>query len=181
MSTQAVAPDLRYPVGPFKPEATPLLDSQRATMIQDIADLPSKLRAAVAGLNDEQLDVPYRDGGWTPRQIVHHLADSHSHSYLRTRFALTENNPTIVPYPEAVWAELTDAKHAAVELSLRMLEGIHGRWTMLLKSLKPEDWKRTLFHPERGQLDLNTILALYSWHSKHHVAHITELRKRKGW
>lgn len=181
MSTQAVAPELRYPVGPFKPESVPLLESQREPMIQDIAELPSKLRAAVAGLNDEKLDVAYRDGGWTSRQIVHHLADSHINSYIRVRFALTETNPTIMPYPEAVWAELTDAKHAPVELSLRMLDGVHGRWAMLLKSLKPEDWKRTMVHPERGQLDLNTVLALYSWHCRHHVAHITELRKRKGW
>jgi len=180
MSTQAVAPDLRYPIGPFKPEA-PLLESQRTAMIEDISELPAKLRAAVAGLNDEQLDVPYRSGGWTTRQIAHHLADSHANSYIRVRFALTENNPTIMPYNEAVWAELTDAKHAPIESSLKILDGLHSRWAMLLKSLKPDDWKRTMFHPERGQLDLNMQLALYAWHSKHHVAQITELRKRKGW
>ena len=180
MSSQAVAPDLRYPIGPFKAEA-PLLESQRAHLIQDIADLPKKLRAAVAGLNDEQLDIPYRDGGWTSRQTVHHLVDSHVNSYIRMRFALTENNPTIMPYNEAVWAELTDAKHAPIDLSLQVLDGLHARWAMLLRSLKPEGWKRTMVHPERGQLDMNMQLAIYSWHSKHHTAHIVELRKRKGW
>jgi len=180
MTTQAVAPDLRFPVGDFKAPAS-YSDSQRAAMLQDIADLPSKLRAAVAGLNDQQLDTPYRDGGWTVRQTVHHVADSHVNSYIRVRFAATEINPTIMPYPEAVWAELADAKHAPVESSLQILEGLHSRWVTLFQSFKPEDWNRTMFHPERGKLDMNVILALYSWHSKHHVAHITELRKRKSW
>jgi hypothetical protein len=180
MTTQAVAPDLRFPIGPLKPEAT-YSDAQRSAMIQDIADLPIKLRAALAGLNDQQLDTPYRDGGWTVRQTVHHLADSHVNSYIRFRFAATENNPTIMPYNEAVWAELPDAKHDPVEVSLKLLEGLHHRWVALLRSFRPEDWKRTLVHPERGQLDMSTNLAIYSWHSKHHVAHITELRKRKGW
>jgi len=180
MSTQTVAPDLRYPVGQFKPEPS-YTEAQRVAMIQDIADLPAKLRAAVAGLNDQQLDTPYRDGGWTVRQTVHHVADSHVNSYIRLRFAATENNPTIMPYNEAVWAELPDAKHEPVEVSLKILEGLHHRWVVLLRSFKPEDWKRTMFHPERGSLDMGTNTALYSWHSKHHVAHITELRKRKGW
>ena len=180
MTTQAVAPDLRYPVGQFKLEA-PYSDAQRAAMIQDIADLPAKLRDAVTGLDDHQLETPYRDGGWTVRQTVHHVADSHVNSYIRFRFAATEDNPTIMPYPESVWAELPDAKHAPVDVSLKILEGLHYRWVVLLKSFKPEDWNRTLLHPERGKLDLNTNLALYSWHCKHHVAHITELRKRKGW
>lgn len=180
MTTSAVAPDLRFPVGQFKPEAS-YTDAQRSAFIEDIAALPVKLRAAVAGLNDAQLDTPYRDGGWTVRQTVHHLADSHLNSYIRLRLAATENNPTIKPYDEAVWAELPDAKYEPVESSLQILDGLHRRWTVLLKSFTPEDWKRTLFHPERGQLDMSVLASLYSWHSKHHVAHITELRKRKGW
>ena len=180
MTMQAAAPDLRYPVGEFKMEAT-ISDARRGAMLRDIAELPAKLRAAIAGLNDQQLDTPYRDGGWTVRQTVHHVADSHVNSYIRVRFAATEENPTIMPYPEAVWAELPDAKHAPVEVSLKILEGLHHRWVMLFESFKPEDWQRTMFHPERGKLDMITVLALYSWHSKHHVAHITELRKRKGW
>lgn len=179
MTTSAVA-DLRYPVGRFK-LAAPYSDAQRAAMIQDIADLPARLRAAVSGLNDQQLDTPYRDGGWTVRQTVHHVADSHINSYIRFRFAKTEDNPTIKPYNEAVWAELPDAKYEPVEISLKLLEGLHHRWVVLLKSFTAEDWKRTLIHPDRGQLDMSVNLALYSWHSKHHVAHITKLRKRKGW
>ncbi len=180
MSSTAAVPDLRFPVGNFKPEAS-YTDAQRAQFIQDIAELPAELRAALAGLNDAQLDTPYREGGWTVRQTVHHFADSHANSYIRLRFAVTEENPTIKPYDEAVWAELPDAKNGPVEPSLQILEGMHYRWVTLLKSLKPEDWQRTLFHPERGKLDLSVLAALYSWHSKHHVAHITELRKRKGW
>ncbi|MGZ4814602.1 MAG: YfiT family bacillithiol transferase [Terriglobales bacterium] len=180
MTTAAVAPDVRFPVGPFKPEAS-YTDAQRAAFVQDIADLPSKLRSALAGLNEVQLNTPYRDGGWTVRQTVHHLADSHANSYIRLRFAATEDNPTIMPYNEAVWAELPDAKHAPVEPSLQVLEGLHQRWVSLLKSFKPEDWKRTLFHPERGKLDMTVLAALYSWHCRHHVAHITELRKRMSW
>jgi hypothetical protein len=180
MTTSAIAPDLRYPIGNFAPQST-YSDAQRSAMIQDIAELPAKLRAALAGLNDQQLDTPYRDGGWTVRQTVHHLADSHVNSYIRLRFAATEDNPTIKPYDENAWAELVDAKQEPVEVSLKILEGLHHRWVVLLKSFKAEDWKRTMFHPERGKLDMSVNLALYSWHSKHHVAHINELRKRKDW
>ena len=179
MTTSAVVPDLRYPIGDFKPQPS-YTDAQRTAMIQDIADLPAKLRAAVSGLNDSQLETPYRDGGWTVRQTVHHVADSHVNSYIRFRFAATEENPTIKPYNEQTWAELADAKHEPVEVSLQLLEALHHRWVVLLKSFKPEDWNRTMFHPERGKMDLNVVLALYSWHCEHHVAHITELRKRKG-
>jgi uncharacterized damage-inducible protein DinB len=180
MTTSAVAPDLRYPIGDFKSQAS-YTDAQRHAMIQDIAELPEKLRAAVSGLNESQLETPYRDGGWTVRQTVHHVADSHVNSYIRFRFAMTEDNPTIKPYNEQTWAELADAKGEPVEVSLKLLEALHHRWVVLLKSFKTEDWKRTMFHPERGKMDMSVILALYSWHSKHHVAHITELRKRKGW
>ncbi len=180
MTTAAAVPDLRYPIGPFKPQPS-YTDAQRAAMIQDIVELPAKLRAAVAGLHDAQLDTPYRDGGWTIRQTVHHFADSHINSYIRFRFARTENNPSIKPYDEAAWAELPDAKHDPIESSLQILEGLHHRWAVLLKSFTAEDWKRTMVHPERGQLDLSLNLAIYSWHCKHHVAHITGLRKRQGW
>jgi hypothetical protein len=180
MTTSAVAPDLRYPIGDFKPLPS-YTDAQRAGFVQDIAELPAKLRAALFGLNEQQVETPYRDGGWTVRQTVHHVADSHVNSYIRFRFAVTEDNPTIMPYNEKAWAELADAKHEPVEVSLKLLEGIHQRWVVLLKSFKADDWKRTLFHPERGKLDLSLNAALYSWHCKHHVAHITELRKRKGW
>jgi DinB superfamily len=180
MTTAAVTTDLRYPIGPFRPEPS-MSDAQRAAMIDDIADLPFKLRAAVAGLDNAQLDTPYREGGWTVRQTVHHVADSHVNSYIRFRLAVTEDNPTIKPYDEAAWAELPDAKHEPVEVSLKMLEAIHHRWVILLRSFKAADWQRTIVHPERGQLTMNGNLALYSWHCKHHVAHITELRKRKGW
>lgn len=180
MTTSAVAPDLRYPVGQFKPQPS-YSDAQRTAMIQDIAELPAKLRAAVSGLNDAQLETPYRDGGWTVRQTVHHVADSHMNSYIRFRLAVTETSPTIKTYDEAAWAELADAKHEPVEVSLKLLEAMHHRWVVLLKSFKPEDWKRTVVHPERGEIDMNINLALYSWHSKHHVAHITELRKRQDW
>jgi uncharacterized damage-inducible protein DinB len=180
MRTQPVPTDLRYPVGPFK-LAVPYTDVQRAAMIQDIADLPAKLRAAVMGLSDQQLDTPYRDGGWTVRQTVHHVADSHLNSYIRFKLAATENNPTIKTYDEKVWAEFPDAKQEPVEVSLKILDGLHHRWVVLLRSFKTEDWNRTMMHPERGQLDMTVNLALYSWHCKHHVAHIAELRKRKGW
>jgi hypothetical protein len=180
MTTPTVAPDLRFPIGDFKYDG-PYTNAQRATLIDDIAALPAKLRSAVAGLNEMQLDTPYRAGGWTVRQTVHHVADSHAHSYLRIRFALTAENPTIVTYPENVWAELPDAKQAPIEPSLQILEGLHSRWVLLFKSLKREEWSRTLFHPERGKLDLNVMAALYSWHSRHHVAHISELRRRNGW
>jgi DinB superfamily len=180
MTTTAAAPDLRYPVGKFQGKAS-YSESDRAALIQDIADLPAKLRSAVAGLNKQQLDTPYREGGWTVRQVVHHVADSHMNCYVRFRLALTEQNPIIKPYDEGAWAELADAKHEPPEGSLQLIESLHRRWVVLLRSFQPEDWKRTFVHPERGQGDLGTTLAMYSWHSRHHVAHITELRRRNGW
>jgi DinB superfamily len=179
MSTSAIAIDPRYPIGQFKYEG-PYSDEQIARMIQELADLPANLRAAVLGLNEQQLDTPYRDGGWTVRQTVHHVADSHMNSFIRFRLAATEENPAIKPYDEKAWANLADMK-LPVEVSLKLIEPLHERLVALLKSYKAGDWKRTMFHAERGKITCEANLAIYSWHSKHHVAQITELRKRKGW
>ena len=129
----------------------------------------------------EQLDTPYRPGGWTVRQVVHHLPDSHMNAYVRFRLALTENEPTIKPYEQQLWAELPDAKTADIEMSLKLFEGLHQRWVLLLRSMKPEDFHRKYIHPESGVNVLDNVLQLYAWHGKHHVAHITSLRKRMGW
>jgi uncharacterized damage-inducible protein DinB len=175
-------PDLKYPVGKFQRPTKPLTTAERKAAIKDIADAPGKMRAAVKGLSQKQLDTPYRPGGWTVRQVVHHVPDSHLNAYTRFKLALTEDTPTIKPYDEAKWAELEDGKSALVEESLTLLEVLHKRWVYLLDSMKPADFERMLNHPEwerPGPLDV--MLALYAWHGKHHVAHITELRKREGW
>ena len=172
--------DPRYPVGKFESprDVSPAL---RQVAIEEIAAAPAKVRAAVAGLSDTQLDTPYREGGWTVRQVVHHLADSHVNAYIRLRLALTENQPTIKPYDENDWANLEDARSAPVEVSLKLLEGLHERWERLLRSMKPEQYARTLVHPDHGVRNLDWLLFLYSWHGRHHTAHISELRKQKGW
>jgi hypothetical protein len=136
---------------------------------------------AVDGLDEEQLDTPYRPGGWTVRQVVHHLADSHINAFVRFRLGLTEDQPTIKPYDEKLWAELADCRNAPVEMSLSLLEGLHQRWVMLLTGMSDSDYARTIHHPESGILRLDTYLATYGWHSRHHVAHITNLRERLGW
>ncbi|HLI30711.1 MAG TPA: putative metal-dependent hydrolase, partial [Terriglobia bacterium] len=146
-----------------------------------IEEVPARLRAAVKGLSDAQLDTPYREGGWTVRQVVHHLADSHMNSYVRFRLALTESEPTIKTYDQTRWAELRDARTAPVEPSLALLESLHKRWVLLLKSLEAADFSRTFRHPDRGTMTLDQNLALYAWHGRHHVAHITSLRERMGW
>jgi uncharacterized damage-inducible protein DinB len=176
----ATETDLRYPIGKFqRPEG--LTDDQRRAAIQAIEEAPAKIRAAVAGLNDPQLDTPYRPGGWTIRQTVHHLADSHMNAFTRFKLALTEDVPTIKPYLEARWAELVDSK-SPVESSLEMLEGLHNRWVLLLRSLTPADLAREFLHPEHGKkMSLDQTLALYSWHGRHHAAHITSLRERNSW
>lgn len=179
MSTQAQAVDPRYPVGKFHYEG-PYSEAQREQLMTVLAELPATLRAAVAGLNEKQIDTPYRDGGWTVRQTVHHVADSHMNSFIRFRLALTESNPTIKPYEEAKWAEIADANEP-VEVSLKLIDSLHRRMDVMLRAFKPGDWKRTLVHPENGQMTLDKMLGLYGWHSQHHVAHITELRKRMGW
>ena len=172
--------DPRYPVGNYAPpkDVTP---EMRIAAIEEIADAPLKVRAALAGLNDSQLDTPYREGGWTIRQLVHHLADSHMNAYIRWRLALTETEPTIKPYAEADWARLEDAAHAPVEVSLGLLESMHDRWVRLLRSLKPEDYARTFRHPDHGVRTLDWMLFLYAWHGRHHTAHVTALRKQKAW
>ncbi len=172
--------ELRYPVGKFKFPVS-VSESERATFIQEIAEMPERLRAAVAGLSDSQLETPYRPGGWTVRQVVHHVPDSHLNSYVRFRLALTEDAPAIKPYEEDRWAELTDARTAPVEVSLKLLECLHARWDTLLKSLSQTEWKRTFRHPELGLVSLENNAALYAWHGRHHVAHILRLRERMGW
>ncbi|HXX00484.1 MAG TPA: bacillithiol transferase BstA [Candidatus Acidoferrales bacterium] len=169
-----------YPVGKFT-YSGPLTETQRQEAISAIAETPANLRAAVKGLSDAQLDTPYREGGWTVRQVVHHVPDSHLNSYIRFKLALTEDEPTIKPYFEDRWADLADTKATPIEVSLTLLESLHDRWVRLLRSLKPEDWKRAFRHPELGAMTLEKTLALYQWHGRHHVAHITELRKQRGW
>lgn len=176
----ATETDLRYPIGKFqRPES--FTDDQRRAAIQVIAEAPAKMRAAVADLNDQQLDTPYRPGGWTVRQTVHHIADSHMNAFTRFKLALTEDVPTIKPYLEARWAELADAK-APIGPSLEILDALHQRWIVLLGSLTPADLAREFMHPEHNRtMSLDQSLALYSWHSRHHVAHITSLRDRNSW
>jgi len=175
-----VAADLRYPVGPFRrPES--LDDAQRRRAIDAIAATPADLRAAVADLSDAQLDTPYRPGGWTVRQLTHHVPDSHLNAYVRFKLALTEDEPTIKPYEEARWAELPDTRDTPIETSLVLLERLHDRWVRLLRSMSAEQFARRLRHPESGIQRLDQVLALYEWHGRHHVAHVTSLRARKGW
>jgi uncharacterized damage-inducible protein DinB len=171
---------LRHPIGRFS-ASNPSIPQDRTAQIQILRELPDVLRAAVAGLDDAQLDTPYREGGWTVRQVVHHLADSHGNSFFRFKHALTEDWPTIKPYDEAAWANLVDSRTVPVETSLALVSALHQRWVALLESLKEEDFQKGFNHPERGRQDLATALALYAWHSLHHTAHITGLRARQGW
>ncbi len=167
--------DLSYPIGKF--DRSTVDDASRAEHLQAIADLPAAVAAAVAGMNDEQLDTPYRPGGWTVRQTVHHIADSHMNAFCRFKLAMTEDSPTIRPYFEDRWAELADNR-SSVDDSLSMIKGLHARWSMLLASMSDADLARTLRHPESGEWTLREMLALYAWHSRHHTAHITRLRER---
>jgi len=149
--------------------------------IDEIAAAPAQLRAAVVGLTDDQLDTPYRPGGWTVRQVVHHVPESHMNAYVRIKLALTEDQPTIKPYDEALWAELPDVGDTPIEVSLELLDSLHDRWVRLLRLLSEQQWTRTFRHPEMGLMTVEKTLALYAWHGKHHVAHITSLRERNGW
>ena len=169
--------DLRYPLGPM-PQPLALNAAERAAALSALRALPAELRLAVAGLSDTQLDTPYREGGWTVRQVVHHVADSHLNAYARTKLALTEDNPTVKPYHERLWAELPDSA-LATELSLLMLEQLHARWDAVFSDVT--DWNRPWTHPESGEWTLDTLLAMYGWHGQHHTAHITGLRGRRGW
>jgi uncharacterized damage-inducible protein DinB len=172
--------DPRYPIGKFEmpKEVTP---PRRQQAIDEIAATPAKLRAAVKGLSDAQLDTAYREGGWTVRQVVHHVPDSHMNAYIRLRLALTEDKPTIRPYEEARWAELADAKTAPLAVSQTLLDSLHDRWDRLWRSLKPEHFVRPIIHPDHGERNVDWLLFHYEWHGKHHAAHISELRKQKGW
>jgi len=172
--------DPRYPIGKFSFHGT-TDEAQRKQLIDAIEQAPAALRSAVKGLNPQQIDTPYRDGGWTVRQLVHHVPESHMNAFVRFKLALTEENPTIKPYMEDRWAETAEVRNTPVEPSLALLDSLHARWVPLLRSLKPEDWKRTFQHPELGTVSLERNLALYSWHGRHHVAHVTELRKKMGW
>jgi len=172
--------DLRYPVGKFE-KVDKLTDAQRAICIAHIEEMPARLAAAVAVLNASQLDTPYRPGGWTVRQLVHHIADSHMNAFTRFKLALTENEPTIKTYEEALWAELPDTKTPPIDSSLAIVENLHKRWVILLRSLDPSDWPRKFRHPAWGLGTVDFLLAQYSWHGRHHVAHITSLRERNGW
>jgi DinB superfamily len=172
--------DPRYPIGRFVPDPNPNPET-RNRHIHRIAALPAQMRQAVAGLKEAQLNTPYREGGWTVRQVVHHVPDSHLNAYIRFKWAMTEDSPTIKPYDEVAWAELKDSQLTPVEVSLSLLESLHARWTVLLQSLKAEDFQRRFTHPDSGPHDVDWLLSLYSWHGNHHVAHITSLRERMNW
>lgn len=172
---------MKYPIGKFKaPEQ--ITEAEISSWITIIETLPLKMREAVNGLTSEQMDSPYREGGWTIRQVVHHVADSHMNAYIRFKLALTEDNPTIKPYLEEKWAEQVEARHGQIEMSLRILEALHHRWTTVLSNIYSTDWKRTYYHPENKKTTaLEEALGLYAWHSRHHVAHITNHRLKMGW
>jgi uncharacterized damage-inducible protein DinB len=177
MSTEI---DLRYPVGKFVKPAS-IDRSAREAYIGDLEAAPGHVRSAVARLTDAQLDTPYREGGWTVRQVVHHLPDSHLNAYTRFKLALTEAEPTIKPYEESLWAELPEAKRGPIDMSLRLLESIHVRWVACLRALPDPSFVRAFRHPESGRWTIDEQLAMYAWHGRHHVAHITSLRERMGW
>ncbi len=171
--------ELQYPVGRFT-KVTALAPAKRAECIEQIAQAPSLLRRAVAGLDDRQLDTPYRPEGWTVRQVAHHVPESHMNAYVRFKLALTEDVPTIKPYDQARWA-LTPETGAPIEMSLTLLDALHQRWVLLLRSVAPADFARRLNHPENGLMTLDDVVAMYSWHGRHHTAHVTGLRQRMGW
>jgi uncharacterized damage-inducible protein DinB len=172
--------DLRYPIGKAE-MARDLAPEARRELIDRIERAPERLRQAVAGLDAGQLDTPYRPGGWTVRQVAHHVPDSHLNAYLRCKWALTEDEPAIKTYDEALWAELPDSRDVPVEVSLALLDSLHQRWVGLLRAMSAADFQRTLRHPEHGALTLDQILGLYAWHGDHHVAHVASLRERMGW
>ncbi len=172
--------DPRYPIGKFS-YASLLTVEQKQQSLDDIEQTPARLRAAVRGLTEKQLDTPYREGGWTVRQVIHHVPDSHMNSYIRFKLALTEDAPTIKPYMEDRWAELPEAKRASTEVSLTLLDSLHQRWMLVLRGITESDWQRTFRHPDLGSVTLEKALALYAWHGRHHVAHITRLREKMGW
>ncbi len=171
---------LRFPIGRFDAKR-PVSAADRPGLIEQIASAPAAFRSAVSGLDEAQLDAPYREGGWTLRQLVHHVPDSHMNAFIRFKWTLTEDVPQIKTYDEAAWATLPDVKNTPIETSLALLEHVHTRWVHLLRGLDDVDWARRLAHPEWGQLTLDTLLAMYAWHGRHHTAHVTALRERNGW
>ena len=171
--------DTRFPIGKYEPK--PYSDKQRDEWLAEILFLPRKLEMAILNLDEQQLNTPYREGGWNVKQVVHHVADSHMNAYIRFKLGLTEDNPTIKPYEEALWAELSDY-NMAVNISLTLLHAMHNRWYDFLKHMKTEDWNRTVFHPQhQKQITLWHLLGMYAWHGLHHTAHVTALRDRMGW
>ncbi len=172
--------DLRYPIGRFT-YAGPHARRERDRMIEEIAAAPLLMKEAVSGLSESRMDTPYRTGGWTVRQLVHHVADSHMNSFARFKLALTEDEPTIKPYHQELWAELPDSRETSAEISLHLLDALHRRWVTLLRAMSDEQFARTLRHPELGVMPLDRMLALYAWHGKHHTAHIAALRRRSRW
>jgi uncharacterized damage-inducible protein DinB len=172
--------DLRYPIGKFQSEDN-LSEARRREMIEQIAGTPGKVRAAVKGFTEKHFDTPYREGGWTVRQLVHHIADSHMNAYMRFKLALTEDEPTIKTYKQESWAETADSRTAPPEASLSLLDGVHHRWAILLRAMSAADFARKFNHPEHGKMTLERLLGLYAWHGRHHTAHITSLREREGW
>ncbi len=170
---------LRFPIGKFEKDFDDA-HGMREAFVNEIAELPNKLKDAVENFDDKKLDTPYRPEGWTVRQVVHHLADSHLNAFCRFKLALTEENPTIRPYEEAAWAELSDSE-MPIEASMKIIEGVHSRWVKLLESMSDEDFQKALNHPESGSWTLEKMLAQYAWHGKHHTAHITKLREMKDW
>jgi hypothetical protein len=178
MTTTATDP--RYPIGKY--EAQPFSEKLWKEWLMDVSNLPQHMENAILNLDQAQLDTPYRDGGWTVKQVVHHVADSHMNAYIRFKLGLTEDNPTIKPYDEAAWAEMADTKNLPINISLTILHAVHRRWDEILKNMSREDLDRTVFHPEhKKQFTLWQFLGLYSWHSRHHVAHITSLREKMKW
>ena len=176
--------DLRYPVGKFEwiaPKNDKEMAKRRVHYVDVLAKLPANFGAAVKGLDAKQLDTPYRPEGWTVRQVVHHVPDSHMNAYIRFKLAMTEDEPAIKAYKEDLWAKLPDSADTPVETSLQLLQALHGRWVSLLRAMTPSDFARTLSHPEQGVVSLDRMLAMYAWHSAHHTAHITNLRERMGW
>ena len=172
--------DPRYPIGRFTPDATPTPEA-RTRNIAEIAALPQRFRNAVSGLSDTQLSIPYRDGGWTVRQLIHHVPDSHLNAYIRCKLALTEDSPTIKPYDQEAWANLADSALTPAEVSLSLLEAVHRRWVTLLRALTPDDFQRKFNHPETGVQSVDSTVAFYAWHGNHHLGHITALRERMKW
>lgn len=172
--------DLRFPTGRFTPPEQPSRET-RATAIDVIEETPALMRRAIEGLDEDQLDTPYREGGWTIRQVVHHVPDSHLNAYIRLKLALTEPAPVIKPYDENAWAELIDSTAVPVDVSLNLLDAVHRRWVAILRHMSDEDFRREYVHPETGRHALDHLLALYAWHGPHHIAHVTGARARMGW